>query len=220
MTTEAEISLRNRLFNVDGFGVAWYTQARTDFGECKGSRPAVYKNSQPPTNDANFHSICANTSTRACFAHIRAATATAVTPINNHPFIFGRHTIMHNGFISDFLDIKRDMLDEIERDAYENIHGSTDSEHFAALYMTYLARPGEARGKASWEEVYDCSRMCEALIGAVKTVISLQQKSLGLKAQPNDLNVVATDGEKMVALRFHNHQVEQPPSLYWSKTAG
>lgn len=221
MTSEAEISLRNRLFNVDGFGVAWYTNASADFGECKGKRPASYKNSQPPTNDANFHSICSNTVTTACFAHIRAATATAVTPINNHPFIFGKHTIMHNGLISDFLDIRRDMLDEMEKDAYRNIHGSTDSEHFAALYMTYLARSGEAKGMTSWEnDHYDCNEMRKALIEAVKTVICLQQKSLGAKALANSLNVAVTDGEKMVTLRFRNHEVEQPPSLYWSTTAG
>lgn len=28
---------------------------------------------------------------------VRAATATAITPTNNHPFTFGIHTIMHNG---------------------------------------------------------------------------------------------------------------------------
>jgi glutamine amidotransferase len=220
-TTEKEIALRNRLFNVDGFGVAWYTQARTDFGHTSGKWPAVYKNSQPPTNDANFHSICSNTATTACFAHIRAATTTAVTPINNHPFIFGRHTIMHNGVISDFLDIKRDMLDEIEKEAYENIHGSTDSEHFAALYMTYLAQLEHVQGKASWSNCdYSCNEMRKALLQAVMTVVSLQQKSLGQKAQANSLNVAVTDGRKMVAIRFRNHELEQPPSLYWSTEAG
>jgi glutamine amidotransferase len=128
---------------------------------------------------------------------------------------------MHNGVISNFLDIKRDMLDEIEKEAYENIHGSTDSEHFAALYMTYLARLEHVQGKASWSNCdYSCSEMREALIQAVKTVISLQQKSLGQKAQANSLNVAVTDGKKMVAIRFRNHELEQPPSLYWSTEAG
>lgn len=128
---------------------------------------------------------------------------------------------MHNGVITDFLDIKRDMLDEIEKNAYENIHGSTDSEHFAALYMTYLARLGHVQCKASWESCnYNCNEMREALIEAVVTVISLQQKSLGQKAQANSLNVAVTDGEKMVALRFRNQEFEQPPSLYWSTEAG
>ena len=95
-TTEAEITARNRLFNADGFGVAWYTSAGEHFNGLDGKRPALYKNSKPPNNDANFYSICANTGTTACFAHIRAATATAVTESNNHPFVFGRHCLFHN----------------------------------------------------------------------------------------------------------------------------
>ncbi|OQV05983.1 hypothetical protein CLAIMM_10630 isoform 2 [Cladophialophora immunda] len=104
-TTKLEISLRNRLNNVDGFGLVWYTPVRSSFiTSIDGMRPATYKNAQPPNNDANFHSICAGTSTTAVFAHIRAATGTSVAAINNHPFVFGRHTIMHNGLISHFTD--------------------------------------------------------------------------------------------------------------------
>jgi glutamine amidotransferase len=34
------------------------------------------------------------------------------------------------------------------------------------------------------------------------------------------LNVACTDGEQMIAFRVRNHLTEQPPSLYWSNTAG
>lgn len=108
------------LFNIDGLGIAWYTSSYSDFergstGESsdgtqkEGLRPAMYvtigalqgcsmltfharyKTVQPPLNDMNFRSICANTETRVLFAHIRAASSTAITPVNNHPFAFGRH---------------------------------------------------------------------------------------------------------------------------------
>ena len=54
---------------------------------------------------------------------------------------------MHNGVVSDFVTISRDMVDLMDDDAYANIAGSTDSEHFAALYMTYLT---DGKGKESW----------------------------------------------------------------------
>src|SRR5450759_4539643 len=111
--------MRNLFNNVDGFGIVWYTQSRGDFNEASGVRPAMYKHGKPPTNDYNFHSICANTSTTTAFAHIRAATATPVTEMNNHPFVFGRHVIMHNGVISNFIDIKREMLQVIGKDAFK-----------------------------------------------------------------------------------------------------
>jgi glutamine amidotransferase len=217
-TTKDEVKMRNRFNNVDGFGIVWYTPAREDFNEAKGIRPVMYKHAQPPTNDYNFHSICANTSTTATFGHIRAATATPVTETNNHPFVFGRHTIMHNGVISNFIDIKRDMLQVIGKDAFENIYGGTDSEHLAALYITCLTNSG---GPQTWEQQYPVREMAAALSKAIKIVITLQQKILGIKsAEANSLNVACTDGQQMIAFRLRNHQTEQPPSLYWSNTAG
>ncbi len=266
-TTQQEITARNRMFNVDGFGMAWYTTAQADFGEEEGPRPALYKHSAPPTNDLAFHSLCQNISTTNVLAHIRMASATPVVPINNHPFVFGRHTFvsfliplsmtrllpgpedlvqvhavsgggsryrlhhvqrrktpanmilqMHNGLISNFSDIKRDMLDLMGKDEFENIKGGTDSEHLAALYMTCLVNGKGAKG---WEESYSAAAMKEALEQACHEVFALQQKTLGVKnAEANSLNLCCSDGERMVAFRLRNHAKEQPPSLYWSDTAG
>lgn len=83
------------MFNVDGFGMAWYTYSQEAFGEEEGPRPALYKHAQPPGNDLAFHSLCQNVSTTNVLAHIRMASATPVVPVNNHPFVFGRHSIMH-----------------------------------------------------------------------------------------------------------------------------
>ena len=183
ITTEHEISARNRLFNVDGFGVAWYTAAAAEFNHdgITAEHPALYKNAQPPLHDTNFRSICANTSSKAVFAHIRAASATPVTAVNNHPFSFGRHVIMHNGVISDFINICRDMVDLMDDDAYANIQGSTDSEHFAALYITYLT---DGKGQKSWEQQYTVKQMRDAMRKAVGTVVKLQRDKLGDKADP------------------------------------
>jgi hypothetical protein len=57
---------------------------------------------------------------------------------NNHPFTFGIHTIMHNGYISDFGKIKLKLCQAMSQEAYEHIAGGTDTEHFAALLMSYL----------------------------------------------------------------------------------
>ena len=221
ITTEQEITARNRLLNIDGFGVAFYTPTLTAFNTDPADdgqlRPALYKNAQPPLHDTNFRSLCANTSSTAVFAHIRAATATPITSVNNHPFVFGRHTFMHNGVVADFLSISRDLLALLDEDSYANIHGSTDSEHVAALYITYLT---SGKGKESWEFQYTPEEMRDAMKKAIGTIVSLQKKRLGTKAQPNSLNLCATDGDQLVAFRVRNHATEQPPSLYWSSSAG
>jgi glutamine amidotransferase len=95
----------------------------------KGLRPALYKTTQPPRNDVNFLSICANTETRVLLGHIRATSGTAIATTNNHPFVFGRHSFMHNGSASDFQHIKRAVVNEMSEAAYANVFGGTDSEY-------------------------------------------------------------------------------------------
>jgi glutamine amidotransferase len=195
--------------------MAWYTPVVSAFSPptvaTKPSlHPAIYKSIQPPLHDPNFRSICANTSSKVLFAHIRAATSTAITPTNNHPFTFGIHAIMHNGYISSFSKIKRKMCEEMTQEAYENIQGGTDTEHIAALLISYLcpntsARPSNSGGKdepaipESWEEYHSVEEIRSALEQTIATIIKIQSQTLGSKAEPNDLNVAITDGRSFVA---------------------
>lgn len=212
------LKMRNSLLNMDGLGIAWYTPAAGNYiKSVDGARPALYKSQSPPINDFNFRSLCGNTETNCLFAHIRATSGSVVTQVNSHPFVFGRHIFMHNGVISNFLDIRRDMTDLMSFDTYCNILGSTDSEHAAALYMTNLTAGGM---KDAWEKQYPISDMFNAVTKTVVQILELQRKHLGSKAAPNSLNFCTTDGKKMVAIRFRNHTTEQPPSLYWSEFAG
>jgi glutamine amidotransferase len=81
------LQMRNSLLNMDGLGIAWYTDAAQNYMKSvKGPRPALYKSQQPPSNDFNFKSLCANTETKCCFAHIRATSGSVVTQVNSHPF--------------------------------------------------------------------------------------------------------------------------------------
>ncbi|EMC93976.1 hypothetical protein BAUCODRAFT_216965 [Baudoinia panamericana UAMH 10762] len=218
---------RNSLYNIDGLGVAWYTSSNADFEKPNGEScdgvlreglfPAVFKTVQPPLNDMNFRSICSNTETRCLFAHIRAASASPIVAVNNHPFIFGRHAFMHNGVVTSFTAIRRAMCAEMGDAAFASIHGGTDSEHIAGLYMTYLTAGGDVN---SFQREYAADEMAQAMHRAVATVITLQKKLLGEEAAPNSLNLCATDGTKLVAYRFRNHATEQPPSLYYSTKAG
>lgn len=212
------VAARNSLFNIDGLGLCWYTSAKANFTKgVDGLRPALYKTVSPPLNDYNFRSICANTETKACFGHIRAASDTPITPVNNHPFTFGRHSFMHNGVVSNFLAIRREISNMLDDDTYANCLGSTDSETIGALYISNLTG---RRGKSAWEEEFTTREMAVALHKAVVTIMETQQKVLGNKAAPNSLNLAATDGRRLVAYRFRNHETEQPPSLYYSTKAG
>eukprot|EP01117_Protostelium_nocturnum_P007675 TRINITY_DN2756_c0_g1_i1.p1 TRINITY_DN2756_c0_g1~~TRINITY_DN2756_c0_g1_i1.p1 ORF type:complete len:241 (-),score=2.54 TRINITY_DN2756_c0_g1_i1:120-842(-) len=161
-------------------------------------------------NDANFRSICSNTSTHTLFAHIRAATSTAINTANNHPFTFGKHVFMHNGTIAHFSIIRRRLSLLISQPIFELMSGTTDSEHFAALYATYL-------GDINVE--HPLSHMLQCLKQTIQSIVSLQ-KELVTQVNPSSINIATTDGTQLIALRFRNHPTEQPPSLYYSVTAG
>lgn len=209
----ADIKARNIFFNQDGTGVGFYSWARDEYTEAVGPRPQLYKTIQPPLNDQNFASLCANTSTLTVLAHIRMATS-VVHAFNNHPFAFGRHLFMHNGSVANFTAIQRDMCALMSPKAFANIHGSTDTEHVAALYMSNLGD--------EWETTYPLAHMKEALDKTIGTIIRLQRKLLPKEErdEANSLNLCTTDGAKLVACRFRNHPTEQPPSLYYSTAAG
>jgi glutamine amidotransferase len=213
------LRIRNSLINMDGVGVAWYTPSSSAYTAKKeGIRPALYKSQSPPTNDFNFRSLCENTESTCLMAHIRASSGSVVAPVNCHPFVFGRHSFMHNGVVSNFTHIAREISTKLNFDAYAGVRGSTDSEHAAALYMTYLT--GSDSTKDTWEKSYPLPAMKDALQKTVITIMEVQRQVLGTNVTPNSLNFCVTDGSKLVACRFRNHSTEQPPSLYWSEFAG
>ncbi len=121
--------------------------------------------------------------------------------------------------VADFLAIRRPLAALLSAAAFAHIAGTTDSEHLAALYITYLTNGAPA---PAWErETYSTAAMFDALRKTVETVVRLQQDVLGRAgARANDLNIATTDGQRLVAFRVLNHATEQPPSLYYSTEAG
>lgn len=214
-----ESTLRNVKYNPDGFGVAWYTETRAQFDRYTiGPRPALYRTVAPPVTDRTFLTLCANTSAKCIMAHIRAASRPPVVPTNNHPFVFGRHSFMHNGTVTFFPQIRKKLVEQIDVALLQSIGGNTDSEHVAALYLTILGAGGD-----NSEVSFPLNEMRDALLKTIHVVINAQREILSdddFKASANGLNLCATDGEQLVATRFRNHPTEQPASLYWSDVAG
>ncbi|CAE6525958.1 unnamed protein product [Rhizoctonia solani] len=197
----------------DGTGVCFFNRTLQDYGEAKCRMPQIYKTILAPTNDVNFRSLCKNTSSRTVFAHVRMATS-EVQQFNSHPFDFGRHVFMHNGSVANFSRIRLDLCAKMSPKAYANIKGSTDSEHIAALYMTHLGD--------DWTRQYPLDEMKRALERAIADIISLQKKlpDATTPVAASSLNLCTTDGEELLAFRFRNTETGQPPSLYFSTTAG
>jgi predicted glutamine amidotransferase len=161
--------------NGDGFGVGWYTDRPT---------PGVFHSTEPAWNDRNLHELSAHVSSGHFFAHIRAATGTAVQQTNCHPFRHDRWLWMHNGMIRDFAKVKRDLLFAVDETLFPEIEGQTDSEllFFLALSM-------------GLEE--DPPRAVEYAVGLVEEV----GEAHGVE-HPFQGTIATTDGERMWVFRY------------------
>ena len=173
--------------NGDGFGIGWY-------GE--GPEPAIYKNVNPAWNDANLHEIARQVRTPLLFAHIRAATGTAVQRSNCHPFRWGRWLWMHNGMINGFHAMKRDLMLQVEPTIFADMEGSTDSEMLFFLALSF--------------------GLTDDPIGAVERAVGLVEKVASDHGIPHpvQMTVATANGESVWAFRYSSEGKSR--SLFFS----
>jgi predicted glutamine amidotransferase len=125
-------SLHSRLgaetTNGDGFGVGWYDV---------GDTPGVFHSTEPAWNDRNLRELASHLVSPLVFAHVRASTGGAIQQTNCHPFRRGRWLWMHNGLLRSFATVKRDLALAVEPALFPSIEGTTDSELFFYLALTF-----------------------------------------------------------------------------------
>ncbi len=188
-------SLHSRLgattTNGDGFGVGWYGA---------GATPAVFHSMEPAWNDRNLQELARHISSPVVFAHIRSSTGTAVQQTNCHPFRHGRWLWMHNGAISDFPRVKRDLQLAIDPDLYPEIEGSTDSETFFYLALTLGLED-------------DPPKAVQDAVGFIEAT----GREHGVE-HPIQMTVATTNGESIWAFRYSSEG--QSRSLFFSTDLG
>lgn len=117
--------------NGDGFGLGWY-------GEDPAEKvPGVYHSVTPAWSDRNLRELAQHLKSRLVFSHIRASTGGAIQETNCHPFRYGSWLWMHNGAIREFPRVKRDLAFAVDPSLYPLIEGSTDTEMFFYLALTF-----------------------------------------------------------------------------------
>ena len=125
-------SLHSRLgaetTNGDGIGLGWYGT---------GDEPGVFHSIEPAWNNRNLKELARHIVSPLVFAHIRASTGGAIQQSNCHPFRHGRWLWMHNGLIRDFATVKRDLEFAVDPSLYAEIEGTTDTEVFFHLALTF-----------------------------------------------------------------------------------
>lgn len=190
---------RDEPLNGDGFGVGWYS-------EDSRLEPAVFRSITPAWNNRNLVNLTRVVSSGCILAHVRAATqSSGVNEANCHPFRFRSELFMHNGDVGNFRKVRRHMLASVRDEAFDNVYGSTDSEHVFALVIDEMLRT------PAW--VDSCTRMANALEKTIARVVELVEKHGD--GEPSYLNCALSDGRDAVVSRFSNDPDEVPESLYY-----
>ncbi len=184
-------SLHSRLgattTNGDGFGIGWYGS---------GDTPGVYHSVEPAWNDRNLKELSQHIVSPLVFAHIRASTGSAVQQTNCHPFRHGEWLWMHNGVIREFTKVKHDLAFAVDASLYPDIEGSTDSELFFYLALTFGLRD-------------DPPAAVERAVGFIEQT----GRTRGVK-DPIQMTVATTDGATVWAFRYSSEGKSR--SLFYS----
>lgn len=190
---------REEPLNGDGFGVGWYApDSRLE--------PAVFRSITPAWNNRNLVNLARVVSSGCILAHVRAATqSSGVNEANCHPFRFGSHLFMHNGDVGNFRKVRRHLMSSVRDEAFDNVYGSTDSEHVFAVVIDELLRAPSG--------LEDSARMANALQAAIERVVEVVDKHGD--GEPSYLNCALSDGRNAVVSRFSNDPHETPESLYY-----
>ena len=161
--------------NGDGFGIGWYGV---------GATPGVFHSVEPAWNDRNLRELAAHVESPLVFAHIRASSGSPVQQTNCHPFRHGRWLWMHNGLIREFHEVKRDLVLAIDPSLYPLIEGSTDSEVFFFLALTFGLED-------------DPPAAVEAAVGLIEDT----GRARGVE-HPIQMTVATSDGVSIWAFRY------------------
>jgi predicted glutamine amidotransferase len=183
--------LTTHLTNADGFGIGWYGTSEL---------PGIYRSVAPAWSDRNLQELCAQIASPLFVAHIRASTGTPVQQTNCHPFRHGRWLFVHNGFIDQYIRLRRDLLLAVDPRYFDFIEGTTDSELLFHLALTFGLDD---------EPLPALERMA----GFVEAT----GRRHGVD-EPLQMTVGVSDGERLYAVRYASGQVVAN-SLYVSNDA-
>lgn len=183
----------------DGWGVAYYL----------GGSPHLIRSVGAAVGDKLFHRVSGIVTSQTVLAHIRKATQGELSPLNSHPFQYGRWVLAHNGDVPNFAQMRPRLVAEISPKYRSFILGDTDSEVIFFLALTELSQEVDLhRPGTPVDALVRALRRTVAKVRETADVLGHEKRSL--------LTLMMTDGEIMVGhqggkeLFFSTHKRKCP----------
>ncbi|MDJ0630127.1 MAG: class II glutamine amidotransferase [Rhodobacter sp.] len=163
--------------NGHGWGVADY----------RDGLPLIEKQTWAAFHGEHFKKTAARVYAHTVVAHVRRATVGGTSIENTHPFHHGKWIFAHNGTVPHFLDVRDQMMPQIDPLFQNDIKGTTDSEHvFYFLLSLRMRHPDRDLRELVAVGLNRIRQWCEAVDPRARI----------------GLNIVLTDGEELAGSRF------------------
>lgn len=186
----------------DGWGVAYYI----------GDAPHLIKSSDTALSSPIFQRVSGVVASETVVAHIRKATQGTLSPLNSHPFQYGRWIFAHNGNIAGFAAHRAELFARLHPHFRRFVLGDTDSELLFYLMLTHLERRRPVHASdVTWEELQGA--VIDAVEEVQEVVGPFRPEPAAPGADETYLTFILTNGRLIIA-----HQGGQP--LYFSTYKG
>lgn len=196
MSAENALSVQSER-HPDGWGVAYYV----------GGAPHLIKSADTAVSDRLFQRVSGIVSSETVLAHLRKATQGALSPVNAHPFQYGRWVFAHNGNVAGFGDLRETLLERVHPDLRRWILGETDSELLFYLLLSRMAERHALHGREYPSD--ELARAAQEVVLEVTALTGGLNSDLELGVDGTYLTFLLTNGETLIA-----HQGGMP--LYYS----
>jgi glutamine amidotransferase len=123
--------------------------------------------------------------------HVRSATVGGLRTENTHPFRYRQWLFAQTGTVGEFDQVRERLLGSVPEFLRSGIRGETDAELVFHVFLSFLHDAGRLEG------VSDAGPVREALRSSVAVVDGMTAE---VGAPPADLNIVATNGDFIVAV--------------------
>jgi predicted glutamine amidotransferase len=177
--------------NGDGTGLGWYDRR---------AEPALFRSTTPAWGDENLLELATEIRSPLFLAHVRAGTGTPVQQTNCHPFRYRNWLFVHNGYVGDYDQVRRDLLVAVHPDLFPNVAGSTDSELLFHLALTFGLEDDPIGGLAR-------------MAGFVEATAA----NAGVREPALQMTVGVSDGARLYAARYASRG--QVNTLFVSESA-
>jgi glutamine amidotransferase len=181
-----------------GWGIGFY----------QGGEVLMRRRPLDERTEIDVSKLAADVRADVVMGHVRTATVGALRTENTHPFRYRQWLYAQAGTVSAFEQVRERMVASVPEFLRSGIRGETDAEVVFHVFLSFLHDAGRLN-----DATVDAGVVREALRSSLAVTDGM---SAEVGAEPASLNLLASNGEYLVAL--HRSSAEMRWRVFSGKT--